>query len=360
MTLATGTKYLAVSTTLALCAAATAVAGWAQSEIPKAEKGYSISVFAKGVPGQYTAPDSLAVTKDHVYIGYGDNNDPTGEDGKSNMIVEYTKDGRKTFSFAVIGHNDGLKVNPWTHEIWAMQNEDANPNLVIFNPKTREQRQYVFATPPPNGGGYDDIVFRNGEAYFSVSNPAHNPNAAPAIVKAKFAGDVIEVSPVLEGTASATNVVTGAQVTLNLQDPDSMALTPSNNILLDSQGDSELIMVRHPGKNQSVLQIPLTSPYGTLQVDDTLFIPSDDGFMLVSDTPADTTYIIRKTEFIPGTAYSAGVGAANSAGVTPGFVGRLDLDFGQLTPIVTGLNSPHGLAFVKYRNDDDDDDHPCR
>jgi hypothetical protein len=45
--------------------------------------------------------------------------------------------------------------------------------------------------------------------------------------------------------------------------------------------------------------------------------------------------------------------------VTPGFVGRLDLDFGQLTPIVTGLNSPHGLAFVKYRNDDDDDDHRC-
>ncbi len=356
MTLAIARKYLAVSATIAL-SSVIAITGSAQSATPKAEKGYSISVFAKGVVGKYTAPDSLAVIGDHVYIGYGDGNDPTGEDGKSNMIVEYTKDGRKTFSFTVIGHNDGLKVNPYTHTIWAMQNEDANPNLVIFDPKTRSQRQYTFATPPPNGGGYDDIVFRNGEAYFSASNPAHNPNAAPAIVKAKFVGDVIEVSPVLEGTASAIDVVTGAQVTLNLQDPDSMTLTPSNNILLDSQGDSELILVRKPGKNQSVLQIPLTSPFGTPQVDDTLFIPSDDGFMLVSDTPANTTYVIRKTEFIPGTAYSAGVGAANSAGVTPGFVGRLDLDFGQLTPIVTGLNSPHGLAFVKAGNDDDDDHH---
>ena len=356
MTYTTAGKTLAVSATLALCAFA--LAAGAQSTTPKAAKGYSISVFARGVEGKYTAPDSLAVTKDHVYIGYNDGNDPAGADGKSNMIVEYTKDGRKTFSFTVIGHNDGLKVDPYTHKIWAMQNEDANPNLVIFDPKTREQRQYTFATPPPNGGGYDDITFRNGEAYFSASNPAHNPNAAPAIVKAKFVGDVIEVSPVLEGTATATDVVTGAQVTLNLQDPDSMTLTPSNNILLDSQGDSELILVRNPGKHQSVLQIPLTSPYGTPQVDDTLFIPSDDGFMLVSDTPADTTYIIRKTQFIPGTAYSAGVGAANSAGVTPGFVGRLDLDFGQLTPIVTGLNSPHGLAFVKNRNDDDDD-HRC-
>jgi len=356
MTLATATKYITISATIAL-SSVIAITSSAQSATPKAEKGYSISVFAKGVVGKYTAPDSLAVMGDHVYIGYGDGNDPTGEDGKSNMIVEYTKDGRKTFSFTVIGHNDGLKVNPYTHTIWAMQNEDANPNLVIFDPKTRQQRQFTFATPPPNGGGYDDIVFRNGEAYFSASNPAHNPNAAPAIVKAKFVGDVIEVSPVLEGTASAINVVTGAQVTLNLQDPDSMTLTPSNNILLDSQGDSELILVRKPGKNQSVLQIPLTSPFGTPQVDDTLFIPSDDGFMLVSDTPANTTYMIRKTEFIPGTAYSAGVGAANSAGVTPGFVGRLDLDFGQLTPIVTGLNSPHGLAFVKTGNVDDDDHH---
>jgi hypothetical protein len=356
MTLAIARKYLAISATIAL-SSVIAITGSAQSATPKAEKGYSISVFAKGAVGKYTAPDSLAVMGDHVYIGYGDGNDPTGKDGKSNMIVEYTRDGRKTFSFTVIGHNDGLKVNPYTHTIWAMQNEDANPNLVIFDPKTRQQRQFTFATPPPNGGGYDDIVFRNGEAYFSASNPAHNPNAAPAIVKAKFVGDVIEVSPVLEGTASAINVVTGAQVTLNLQDPDSMTLTPSNNILLDSQGDSELILVRNPGKNQRVLQIPLTSPFGTPQVDDTLFIPSDDGFMLVSDTPANTTYMIRKTEFIPGTAYSAGVGAANSAGVTPGFVGRLDLDFGQLTPIVTGLNSPHGLAFVKAGNDDDDDHH---
>jgi hypothetical protein len=347
---------LVVSATTALVAIA-AIPAWTQPPTPKAEKGYSISVFTRGVQGHYTAPDSIAVSGDHVYIGYGDGNDPTGADGKSNMIVEYTRDGRKTFSFAVIGHNDGLKVNPDTHQIWAMQNEDANPNLVIFDPKTREQRQFTFATPPPSGGGYDDIVFRNGEAYFSASNPAHNPNAAPAIVKATFVGDVIEVSPVLEGNATATNVVTGAQVKLNLQDPDSMTLTPTKDILLDSQGDSELILVRKPGKNQSVMQIPLTSPFGTPQIDDTLFIPSEDGFMLVSDTPANTVYMIRKTEFIPGTSYSAGVGAPNSSGATPGFVGRLDLDFGQLTPIVTGLNSPHGMAFVKTSNDDDDDHH---
>jgi hypothetical protein len=354
MTLPAVGKTLASSALLALVAIA-ASAG-AQSAMPKAEKGYSVSIFAKGITGKYTAPDSIAVLDGHVFIGYGDGNDPTGADGKSNQIVEYTRDGSKVFVYTVLGHNDGLKVNPYTHKLWAMQNEDANPNLVIIDPKTKEQTVYTFAAAPANGGGYDDIVFRGGEAYFSASNPAKSPNAAPAIVKAKFVGSTIEVSPVLEGNATATNVVTGAAVTLNLQDPDSMTLTPSRDILLDSQGDSELILVRKPGtKQQTALQIPLTSPFGTPQVDDTLFIPSDDGFILVSDTPANTVYKIRKTEFIPGTAYSGGVGAPDSTKATPGFVGRLDLDFGLLAPVVTGLTSPHGMAFVKTGNEDDDE-----
>ncbi|MDT7817471.1 MAG: hypothetical protein QOJ42_7387, partial [Acidobacteriaceae bacterium] len=90
--------------------------------------------------------------------------------------------------------------------------------------------------------------------------------------------------------------------------------------------------------------------YGAPQVDDTLFTPSSDGFVLVSDTAADTVYAIRKAEFAPGAAYSAAVAGSGSS--AQGFVGRLDLEFGQLTPIVTGLNSPHGLAFVRTADDD--------
>ena len=74
-------------------------------------------------------------------------------------------------------------------QIWAMQNEDANPNLVIIDPATQQQSLYSFAAPPAHGGGYDDIVFRNGKVYFSASNPALNPNTAPAIVAATIVGD---------------------------------------------------------------------------------------------------------------------------------------------------------------------------
>jgi hypothetical protein len=308
-------------------------------------------VFATGVPGKYTAPDSIAVFKDHVYIAYGDGNDPTGADGKSNMVIEYTRAGQKVYSFSVKGHNDGMKVNPYTHTLWVMQNEDANPNLVVFDPETREKKLYSFAAPAQAGGGYDDITFRHGKAYLSASNPANNPNTAPAIVEARLEGNQVVVSPVFDGNAMATNVLTGLPVQLNLQDPDSMTLSPGGDIVLDSQGDSELVLLRKPGsKLQSALLIPLSSPYGQPQVDDTLFTPSSDGFILVSDTGANITYKIEKLEFAPGVAYSAGVAGSSSA---PGFVGRLDLEFGELTPIVSGLNNPHGLAFVNVNDDVD-------
>jgi hypothetical protein len=254
-----------------------------------------------------------------------------------------------------------LKVDPYTHKIWAMQNEDIDPNLVIIDPATHTQKLYTFAAPGTHGGGYDDITFRNGKVYFSASNPAHNPNAYPAIVEGTLVGDTVEVASALEGNATATDVVTGASVTLNLQDPDSMTLTPSNDILLDSQGDSELILLHAPGKtNQSVTQIPLSSPFGTPQVDDTVFITSDDGFLLVADTPANTVYMIRKNRFVPGTAFTAGDGAPDVNGNSVGFVGVLDLNFGDLRPIATGFQDPHGMGFVTtHKGDDDGNDGHC-
>jgi hypothetical protein len=341
-----------ISTMALLAAVAISASG---QTAPKAIPGYSVSVFAKGVTGQYTAPDSIAVLGDHVYIGYGDGNDPAGLDGRKNQIIEYDRNGSALHVYAVVGHNDGLKVNPYDHTLWAMQNEDGNPNLVTIDPATHHQKTYTFAQAPPHGGGYDDIVFRNGKVYFSASNPANNPNTGPAIVEATLAGNSIDVSPALAGNATATDVVTGQPVTLNLQDPDSMTLTPSNDLLLDSQGDSELVLLHRPGMaHQSVMVVPLSSPFGTPQADDTLFVPSDSGFILMSDTPANTVYMIRKSRFVPGTAFSAAVGAPDSSGASVGFVGVLDLNLGEITPVVTGFQSPHGMAFVKTHNDDDE------
>lgn len=197
--------------------AAALMSGAAQAQVsgPKAEKGYQLSVFTKGY-GNYSAPDSIVVAEGHVFVGYGNGNLPDGSDGKSSNIIEYTYDGQVIHVYTVLGHNDGLKPVPNTPYLLAMQNEDANPNLVLIDTATQSQTLYNFAAPPPHGGGYDDIVIRRGKVYFSASNPAYNPNDKPAIVQATLQNGLIAVTSLLEGNATAKDVVTGQTVMLNL------------------------------------------------------------------------------------------------------------------------------------------------
>src|SRR5579863_671402 len=161
---------------------------------------YQLSVFAKA-PSGLSAPDSIAVLGDHVFVGYGDGHLPDGSDGLSSQVVEYKMDGTAIHTYTVPGHNDGLKVDPSTHLLWALQNEDANANLVIINTATHQQKLYEFG-PTLHGGGYDDLVFRNCKVFVSASNPANNPNTGPAIVSITPSGNLVNITPVLAGQAS--------------------------------------------------------------------------------------------------------------------------------------------------------------
>src|SRR5450631_2687507 len=302
---------------------------------------YELSVFASAPKG-LSAPDSIAVLGDHVFVGYGDGNAPDGSDGKSTQIVEYSMDGTVEYSYTVKGHSDGLKVNPSTHHLWALQNEDANANLVIINPKTHQKILYTFG-PTLHGGGYDDLVFRGCKVYISASNPANNPNTGPAIVSATLDGNYVDVRPGLAGEASAIDIPSDAAVKLNLQDPDSMTLDPQGNIVLDSQGDQELIIVSDPGSShQRVLHLPLSYQTSSgsvpVEVDDTAFVTSTEGFILFADKGLNKVFLLKKKAFAPGAAYTAADGG--------GFVGTIDLTSGVIAPIVTGLKGPGGLVFV--------------
>jgi hypothetical protein len=309
---------------------------------PTAPPPYQLSVFASA-PAGLSAPDSIAVQKNHVFVGYGDGHDPGGADGLSSQVVEYRIDGSVVHIYTVKGHNDGIKIDPLTQKVWALQNEDANPNLVIINPETQHQKEYTFGVTP-HGGGYDDIVFRGCQVYISASNPANNPNTAPAIVSARLEGNTVDVEPAFAADASVINVVTGETETLNLQDPDSMTLDLLGNIVLDSQADDELIIVSNPGKsNQSAVKIPLSfltpgKPPTTVEVDDTVFVNSNQGFILFADKALNKVYKLTTSAFAPGSIYTAADGGP--------FVGTLDLTTGIITPIVTGLGNPGGMVFV--------------
>jgi hypothetical protein len=311
---------------------------------------YQLTVFASAPTG-LSAPDSIAVLDGHVFVGYGDGNLPDGSDGKSNQIVEYRMDGSVVRTYTVVGHNDGLKVDPVTHLLWVLQNEDANANLVIINTETHHQKLYTFG-PTPHGGGYDDMVFRGCKVYISASNPKNNPNTGPALVSAHLEGNLVEVEPVLAGEANAIDIPTDATVQLNLLDPDSMTLDPLGNIVLDSQGDNELIIVSNPeSHNQRVLRLPLSylaSGVPTpVETDDTAFVTSSEGFILFADKVLNVVYKISKNAFVPGTAYTAADGGP--------FVGALDMTTGLITPIVSGLGNPGGMVFVDTSKHDQDD-----
>jgi hypothetical protein len=314
--------------------------------VPTAVNGYTLSVFAKS-PAGHIKPESIAASEGNIYIGYEDSSSPDSPGGKSSTIVEYDRSGNVVYSFSVKGHNDGMKVNPCTEKLWVLQNEDGNPSLLVFDPETRSKRVFPFAQAPANGGRYDGIVFRDRRAYLSASNPQSAIHNAPAIVEARLNHGAVEVRGVLDGDAAATDILSGETVALNLDDPGSLTRVPGGDLLLNDQADSELVLVRRPGsQQQSAVQIPLSSTFGQPKAEDTVFTPSGDGFMLIVDTGANVTLKLTKAVFAPDVAYTTA-----SSGVF-GFVGRLDLDLGELTPVVTGLNSPSGLAFVKNVDDD--------
>jgi hypothetical protein len=189
--------------------------------------------------------------------------------------------------------------------------------------------------------------------YISASNPANSPNLGPAIVSATLEGNLVEVKTVLAGNANAIDIPTDTTIQLNLQDPDSMTLDPEGNLVLDSQGDQELIIVSHPGtSSQKVSHLPLTAllatgTVGGIEVDDTAFVTSTEGFILFADKGLNTVYLLKKKAFAPGAAYTAADGGP--------FVGTINMTTGFITPIVTGLMNPGGLVFVETSKRDKDD-----
>ncbi len=317
---------------------------------PQAQAPYTLQVFAQAPPNT-AQPDSIVAWRDRVIVGFQNHVAKDGSDGKSSTLVEFSLSGEPLNTFTVPGHNDGLRV-VGDHQLWALQNEDANPNLVVIDLRNGAATPYAFA-PTPHGGGYDDIVVgADGAVYLTASNPNLNSagiNVFPALVRARLANGKVLLETVLYGNGTATDIATGAMVALNLTDPDSMTRDLKGNIVFTSQADSVLIFVRHPGEgDQSVGRLDISStatgPGGApITIDDTVFTPPAAGYLLVSDIGSDTIYRIDRSDFgfEPGQAYSA----SDTAGV----VGTLNLDNGVVTPIITGLVSARGLQFVGAR-----------
>jgi hypothetical protein len=231
-------------------------------------------------------------------------------------------------------------MDPNTHLLWSLSNEDGNPALYTVDPGSG------IVTPirlpsTPHGGGFDDAVFVNGSAFIDASNPTLNSagtNVFPALYKVMLTGSTATLTPVLQGDAAASSLLPPVQTApLNLVDPDSMTVDPNGDLLLDNQGGSQQLFIHNPGTpQQTVKQLPV----GT-QVDDTVFPSSATGCIVLADN-GGAIYSICSTQFVPGTPYAA---TPNDSG-GQAFVGTISLSSGFITPLVVGLANPHGMGFV--------------
>ncbi|MEO9168094.1 MAG: hypothetical protein ABI230_06805 [Aestuariivirga sp.] len=319
-------------------------------DAPIVSSGFKLTTFATP-PAGLSKPDSIAVINDQVWIGYGNEGKKDGADNAMSAIVTYSMAGKVLKILTLKGHNDGVKLDPKTGKVWAMNNEDGNASLDVIDTKTWAMEHYTFENAK-HGGGYDDVEFVGGSAYVTASNPSvdgDKPNPGASIGKATLGENhIVKVEDVLSGTPTVSDVTTGKSEKLNLTDPDSITLTSTGELLMTSQDDAELLLVSNFSTKAKARVLHLK---GGVKVDDTAFVNEGKGFLLVADTPAEVVYKIESDKLWEiGQAYSAMSGVdsdekAKTAAIA-GYVGHLDLKSGALIPIVDKMQAPHGLVFV--------------
>lgn len=345
----------------------------------QASSGYTVTVFAQS-PGKsasppscaaaspkcFTKPDSIVQlgtgSSSSVFIAYQDGLNPDGTytgggtaQGNA-QVVQYDINGNQLAVFNVPGHNDGLMVFD-SHTVWAMSNEDANPLLSVIDTTAGTVTTYSDDATPAHGGGFDDMQMINGVVYVSGSNPALDTTTMlydkPAVytLALNSTGKTFHTNPVMLGDAQALDIVSNTTVMLGnplvpngtntnpagLQDPDSMAVDSSGDLVLDSQADSELVFITNPGPSQKIKQLILNLYGNPWPVDDTRWAPANSGALLVVDTPQNLVYKVTYAPGFGSGVYSAGQGTLLVDDPTTG----------DLTPVIVGLNAPHGLLFLQ-------------
>lgn len=276
---------------------------------PTVAAGYTLSVFAAPLAGN-TGPDTVVYTGGDVFVAYGNQASTDGtavtSGNPDSTIAEYNVNGGPVHQWSILGHTEGLRVDPSTGLLWANQNEDSASTLAIFNPNSTASGAiptndiYSYAAPSAHAGGHDDIAFYNGQAYVVNSSPDYT-NANPPSVNNHFAvervsvsGGVLQTQGILAGTATATNVQSGKTVSLNLDDPDSITLDAHGNLAYIDESNNQIDTIHNPGTaNQTVSQLLLYGTNGQLTNIDTAAYATGPGSMLISDNSGGAIYELR-------------------------------------------------------------------
>ena len=312
----------------------------------------SLSVFASGTAVGGTQPDSVTAGNGSVWIEYGNGADSTGAGGSSTIVQYNAANGVIQHQYNISGLVDGLKIDPTTGLVWALQNNDANSTLSLINPTTHTVSAplsygppYQYTTPGPLGRGYDDVAFDGSKVSLSYTNPT---SPTDPVVQQLNQGH----NPT--GALTTTNILTNAQTGTN-SDTDSLKALPNGSLVLTSEGDGPgsgsngvITLISEPGTaGQSVKNVLVTDGDGNnvQGMDDVLFPSATSGELFFTDGANNEVYEALVSGLDPNTPI------ASLASF--GELGLVDLATGVATPFITGadvpggiLDDPHGIDFI--------------
>jgi hypothetical protein len=294
-------------------------------------------------PAGSSAPDSITIGGGSIWVEYGNGASSTG--GGSSTIVQYSMTGGVEHTYSIDGLADGLKYDAATGNVWMLLDNDGNSTLQFINPATQQVSDplqygsgYVYG--PNSSRGFDDVVFDGNRVFLSETNPANTGD--PVIVQllngqAPFG--TLQTTGILSFGDTGTNLVTGqTNQPLPITDPDSLKLLSNGDLLLTGEADGAYIFVKDPGTTQQTESF-VTLPSGDIP-DDAIMPTSRSGTFYISNQGGNDVISVQVTGLDTHDLY------ADITNPNGGELAQIDPNTGALTPIVTGLNAPHGLAFV--------------
>ena len=306
----------------------------------------AIKTFQAPIDGS-NSPDSVTTADGSTFVEYGNGADSTGAGGSS-TIVQYDKAGKIEFSYSISGSVDGLKFNPVTGELWALQNQDGNSTLTLIDPRTHTVSDQLSFANTSASRGYDDVVFEGNKVFLSYTNPV---NAGDPTLVELVQGDhptgLLTTKTVLAFGATGLDTVTGQIETVPQNDPDSLKTAPNGDLLLTSGDDGTIIDIHKAGTaQQSVSFTPVTGvTAGHAGLDDVIKPDATSGTFTLTDTATNKVYSFHATG-LNTNDYYASVGSLKA-------FGQVDPTTGAFTPLLSADNapgfnfsSPHGVSFV--------------
>jgi len=300
----------------------------------------STSIFATAPDGA-KSPDSITAGNNSIWVEYGDSAKSDGSGGSS-TIVQYDLLGTVQNTYTLPGLADGLKVDPATGDVWALQNQDGNSTLTLLDPGTNQVSSPLsYAAPYTYGAtstrGYDDVAFVGQKVFLSYTNPK---NPGDPVVQQLTNGTApfgsLQTTNILRFGDTGTNLVTGeTNQPLPVTDPDSLKALPDGSLILTGEGDKAFTIITNPGTTQQSASF-LNLPADSTSPDDVIMPTATSGTLYISNQNDNNVLAVRVTDLNTKDLY-ASVGTA---------VEQIDPSTGTVTPIITGLNGSHGLLFV--------------